>query len=295
MRFRAYSLAIALGAGSTLLLPLVAHATGIPYFGPIVPPEVASCPANWGAAVQLINNIIAFLITIGIFFIAPLMIAYAGFLFVVNPVNASGKEQAKSMLWNVVIGIVIMMSAYLIVDTGLTALTTQGVEGWTNQIFSTSGGFCLPVAGSLNQSQGVNASGITPSAQVGVAGPLCSSGNSACSVSALEAAGLTNVQATTMSCIAVTESSGNPATPDSNTGACGTFQITNRPGNWSNPAYHKPPCSVSSSCNNAACNLQTAVIMFKEQGYQPWTGKNPNGTYWNPNAVACMQKYDPGH
>jgi hypothetical protein len=91
----------------------------------------------------------------------------------------------------------------------------------------------------------------------------------------------------------VTESGGNPSIGYSKTGACGLFQITTRPGNWSNPAYHSGTCSTSSPCGNAYCNRQTAIIMFRKQGYQPWTGKNPNGTYWNPNAVACVAKYDP--
>ncbi|MEK7125930.1 MAG: hypothetical protein AAB835_00375, partial [Patescibacteria group bacterium] len=73
-----------------LLSPTVAQAAAIPFFGPIIPQEgnQAVCAAGWGMLITVINNIIAFSITIAIVFVAPLMIAYAGFLFVVNPVNS---------------------------------------------------------------------------------------------------------------------------------------------------------------------------------------------------------------
>lgn len=118
----------------------------------------------------------------------------------------------------------------------------------------------------------------------------------------MKAEGLTDAQANAMSCIAVTESSGGANKGNSGTGAVGLFQITGQ--NWSNPANHKPPCSVSSSRLDNTCNRQAAVLMFKNGGnsYQPWTGKCTSqkgcgyvsyGQYWNPNAVACVQKYDP--
>jgi hypothetical protein len=140
----------------------------------------------------------------------------------------------------------------------------------------------------------------TPIVTGGTAKGTCAEGNTACGVTAIKNAAqtlgmsLNDAQASTMSCIAMTESSGNPNTPQSSTGACGTFQITTRPGNWSMAEFHRSPCSSSTSCNDQACNLQTALLMYKQRGYQPWTGKNPEtGVHWNLNAVACAQKYDP--
>ncbi|OYV26046.1 MAG: hypothetical protein B7W98_03405, partial [Parcubacteria group bacterium 20-58-5] len=95
MRSRGTVLALLVIVGS-FTLPFVAHA-GIPFFGPIIPDLNNRCAAGWGMLITVINNIISLLITLAIVLVAPLMIAWSGFLFVVNPVNASGKEQAKKI------------------------------------------------------------------------------------------------------------------------------------------------------------------------------------------------------
>ncbi|MDP1707189.1 MAG: hypothetical protein Q8L30_01380, partial [bacterium] len=93
MRFRTTLFAIFFAVG-VFALPLAVHA-GVPFFGPIIPPQSVTgiqgsevCAAGWGMLIMVINNIISLLITLAIVFVAPLMIAWAGFLFVVNPVNA---------------------------------------------------------------------------------------------------------------------------------------------------------------------------------------------------------------
>lgn len=148
---------------SSFALPIVAYA-GIPEFGPIIPKAYSACPAGWGLLIQVINNIISFLITIAIVFVAPLMIAYSGFLFVVNPVKSGGIEKAKSILTNTVIGIVVALAAYLIVAALMAVLynaNASNAQGgtlgtWTNLI-SINGDLCLKQAGTapnagLNQS-----------------------------------------------------------------------------------------------------------------------------------------------
>lgn len=143
----------------SIAIPTFAHAA-IPFFGPIIPQTAnqAVCAASWGMLIDVINNIISLLITLAIVFVAPLMIAYAGFLFVVNPVNASGKEQAKKILTNTIVGIVLALAGWMIVDALMAVLynpdtlngqTKLGV--WSSLI--TSGGVppCIPLAGSLNQ------------------------------------------------------------------------------------------------------------------------------------------------
>jgi hypothetical protein len=142
------------------VLPTLANAAAIPFFGPIIPQEgtQAVCPAGWEMLITVINNIIAFSITIAIVFVAPIMIAYAGFLFVVNPVNASGKETAKKVLWNTVVGIVIALAGWMIVDAIMVVLYnpravsgTTRLTAWSQLI--TSGGLdpCIDLRGSLNQ------------------------------------------------------------------------------------------------------------------------------------------------
>jgi hypothetical protein len=314
MRSRVSSIVLVLVAGS-LVFPFAAHAGGIPFFGPIIdqswfvsdtnPP--VQCALSWGAVITVINNIISFLLTLIIVFIAPLMIAYSGFLFVVNPVNSSGKEKAKEYLTNTVVGLVIALSAWLIVDAIMAVLyhpSDPSLAGktWSQLITSGNIGSCINQQGIGTGFSQAPTTGVVATAvpRIGTARGPCADGNIACSITAILqkaqtlSMNLSSSQATAMSCIAMTESSGNPNSPNSSTGACGTFQITTRPGNWSVQGLHRSPCSPSSSCNDAQCNLQTALLLYGQNGYQPWTGKNPDGTYWNPNAVACVQQYDPG-
>ena len=152
MRSRILVFSLVVGIGS-LLLPYAAHAATIPFFGPIIPPENPTCPANWMMLIVVINNIIRFLITLAIVFVAPLMIAYAGFLFVVNPVNASGIGQAKTILQNTIIGIVLALSGYLIVGALMAVLynanapTGNGVLGAWDEIINWNTAPCLPQTG----------------------------------------------------------------------------------------------------------------------------------------------------
>ncbi len=151
MRSRISLFALLLIAGS-LALPLAAHAA-IPFFGPIIPDAVNRCAAGWGMLIVVINNIIQLLITLAIVFVAPLMIAWAGFLFVVNPVNAAGKEQAKKILWNTVIGIVIALAGWMIVDAIMAVLyhpsDPKWTTTWSDLIRGDSSKLCIPLAGSL--------------------------------------------------------------------------------------------------------------------------------------------------
>ena len=136
-------------------LPFAAYAA-IPFFGPIVPQgRFATCPAGWGAFIIVINNIISLLITLAIVFVAPIMIAWSGFLLVVNPFNAGGKEQARKILTNTIVGIVIALAGWMIVDALMVVLyNPNAVSGgtrlaaWSQLITSGGSEFCLRQAGS---------------------------------------------------------------------------------------------------------------------------------------------------
>ncbi len=164
MRSRAPLIALLFIVGM-FVLPLAAHAA-IPFFGPIVPDAANRCAPGWGMVITVINNIIQFLITIAIVFVAPIMIAWSGFLFVVNPVNAAGKEQAKKILQHTVVGIVIALAGWLAVDAIMVVLY-KGSEGstkwgtWSNLVGSGGAADCIPLAGSLNQVNGQGVTGVT--------------------------------------------------------------------------------------------------------------------------------------
>ena len=145
-----------------LTLPVAASA-GVPFFGPIIPTSylgqpTSVCPGGLGLLMVVVNNLISLLITVAIVFVAPLMIAYAGFLFVVNPVNPSGKEKAKTVLWGTVIGIVIALVSYLLVAALMAVLydanakipgTSKTLGTWSALVSTGGGDICIKLAGSL--------------------------------------------------------------------------------------------------------------------------------------------------
>lgn len=245
MRFRILLSALLFVAGS-FVLPLVTHASGIPFFGPIIPSGALGnnlCPAGWGMLMIVINNIIELAITLVIVFIAPIMIAYSGFLFVVNPVNPGGREKAKGILLNTVVGTLVALAAWLIVDAVMAVLYNPGAAGGTWSSIVTSGGLppCLQQAGSLyqlDQSTGANIQSISSNGNM-----TLSFGTGVCDPTNVstyaQSAGysLTTSQANTLACIAAPESNCGSDSPynyswNKNTGngdastAFGAFQVT---------------------------------------------------------------------
>jgi len=71
--------------------------------------------------VELINNVINFLITFASF-AATLLIMYGGYRLVISGGNESTKREAKSIITNVLIGYVLILAAFLIVNTVLGVL-----------------------------------------------------------------------------------------------------------------------------------------------------------------------------
>lgn len=179
MRLRTLLPALALSA-VVLILPYTAFAQTIPFFGPIIPSgsdSINRCALGWPALITVINNIIMFSITMAIVFVAPLMIAWSGFLFVVNPVNASGREQAKSILLHTIVGIVIALAGWMIVDAIMAVLTPNGKpfgENWSSLITG-SGDICLPLKGSLNTLDQSQVTGSTATGGLTVVPPACGS------------------------------------------------------------------------------------------------------------------------
>jgi hypothetical protein len=178
-----------------LIFPLAAHAA-IPFFGPIIPAAQASCPAGWALVMTVINNIISLLITLLIVFIAPLTIAWAGFLYVVNPVDPSGKSKAKSILIHTVVGLVVALAGWLIVDFVMAVLYNKDSTGKTWSTLVTGGGdTCIKIATQFNPATppvgtpsgtGTTTPGVTPAAGFD---PVVAARTLAFSVSATQSGG----------------------------------------------------------------------------------------------------------
>ncbi|MDO8593356.1 MAG: pilin [bacterium] len=272
MRSRIPLYALLLAAGS-LVLPLSAHA-GIPFFGPIIPAAYNVCAGGWGMLITVFNNLISLLITLVIVLVAPLMIAWAGFLFVVNPVNASGKEQAKKILMNTVVGIVIALAGWMIVDAIMAVLynantpagTSGGVLGtWSSLIGSGGLAPCIPLAGSLNQTvAGTNITGVGATGTLNA--PPSGKTGTACDPTVIQSAvpSLTPMQANILACIAQPESNcGAPHDPPNynwnsaksspGSSAAGAFQVllSTNGGCYENSACYAA-AGVSGSLNCAS-------------------------------------------
>jgi len=196
-------------AAFLFVAPLAAHASGIPYFGPIVPTDASACAAGWGAVITVVNNIIAVALTIAIVFIAPLFIAWAGFLYLTSGASPGNRSKANAVLTNAIVGIVVALAGWIIVDAVMAALYNGSAGAWYQIINSNGSSDCLSIAGSLNQAT-------LPNGQTGtVAGvgtdnaPLLTYGQGgACNAANIEAQdpSITSTQANQLACIAQGES-----------------------------------------------------------------------------------------
>jgi hypothetical protein len=229
--------------------------------------------------ITLATRIIKFLISI-MAMLCAIVVAVAGFKIVTSGGEAGAITEARAMITNVVIGFVILLTAWLIVDTVIKLFIGGNYGPWNNIdcVIQPTG-----LAGTPGGS--VTGGGTAYTGKV----TQCAPGNTACSSAALQQAGFTQTQANVMSCIAMTESSGNPsvppyniAHPTSKSTACGTFQITKT--TWSKNA--KGSCSDFSNCTNASCNTQVAQTLVSKNGYRDWTCPNCNS-----KAQACIDTY----
>lgn len=274
MRSRA-PLFLCLLAISSLALPFVAHA-GIPFFGPIIDktwtvPDtvtggVVQCALGWGAVITVINNIISLLLTLAIVFVAPIMIAYAGFLYVVNPFNPSGIAKAKGILLNTVIGIIIALAGYLIVAAIMAVLYNPSAVGatWSSLITSGNALTCLPQQGigtGLNQSTN-GAPSVTVTGAGSLNTPPSGKAGTACDPSIVQiaaAAGgytLSTTQANTLACIAQPESNcGAPHNPPN----YNWNSARSSPGSTAAGAFQVLLSSNHSCYENSACYTAAGV------------------------------------
>lgn len=121
-----------------LLLPLAAFGQATESGG--MPERIVPCTGATGSEpctcehlIQLAQNLINGAIFIAVF-LGAMLFAYAGWLYISN--EAIGEQQrAKSLFKNVAIGLLVIMAAWLIVDTLMGSLLKDNIS-W-NAICST--------------------------------------------------------------------------------------------------------------------------------------------------------------
>ena len=145
-RFRALSL---FSLGSALALPLSVFAADLPLLTPgwsLVPEACRACPCGFAGVIGIVQNLMNAGISVGIFF-AVIIMTWAGLLYISTPTNPEARSKANNMLINAVVGMVIILSAWLIVDFVMKALYSgpdgqQGKFGPWNNIL-TGGDTCV--------------------------------------------------------------------------------------------------------------------------------------------------------
>jgi hypothetical protein len=90
-------------------------------------PCVNKC--DLGSFMQLINNLITLMIKFLLFPVAVLLFVYAGFKYITAEGNASKKANVKKMIKNFLLGVLLMLCAWLIVKTVLV------VVGYTDRLY----------------------------------------------------------------------------------------------------------------------------------------------------------------
>lgn len=121
-----------------MLLPLQAAAQ----FGPIVPDVCKSCPCGFGGVLAIIQNLVNFVIAIAIIF-ATIIIAWAGGLYMVSATNPESRSTANKMLINAIVGIIIVLSAWLVVDFVMKTLYGGQFGPWNTILLGGSGDSCV--------------------------------------------------------------------------------------------------------------------------------------------------------
>lgn len=135
-------IALFLVAGVFLLAPFSVSAATVNFFGPIIPDGTngqpnCKCEAvlgsdgntypsapDWSCVLATIQNAVAVGISF-VFVMITLIIAYSGIMIMMSPDNPRQREAGKSMVTNAILGLVIVLTAWLIVDFVMKALYNQ--------------------------------------------------------------------------------------------------------------------------------------------------------------------------
>ena len=83
-------------------------------------------PCNFNALMELVNTIINFLLFALALPIAAIMCAYAGFKLVISAGSSEERTSAKKIFTSAIIGFIIALAAWLIVETILSILGYNG-------------------------------------------------------------------------------------------------------------------------------------------------------------------------
>ncbi len=108
---------------------------------PIVPQT--SCPLGYSALLLVVHNILNDSVIFASMF-AVLLITYAGFLFVFNSTSPEMVSKGRKILMSTIIGFVIILSAWLIVNEVVVMFTTGSLQSITSLLGPSGSNICIP-------------------------------------------------------------------------------------------------------------------------------------------------------
>ncbi len=129
-----FVLSTLLGAGTTVQaagIPLLDSSFSlVPDAHDLDPLCLPGAPLSFGAVMEIAQRFVNVGISLGIFFFV-IILAWAGFLFIISSTNPESRSKAKAMLLNAAIGLLIILTAWLMVDFIMKALYSgpDGTEG----------------------------------------------------------------------------------------------------------------------------------------------------------------------
>jgi hypothetical protein len=156
------NLLISSGTLALLAVPAAAFAATTDFFGPIIPKTgVCICDGSttggvasamdWGCVIIVIQNVTNFMVSMGVLLVV-LAIAWAGFTLIVSGSKPEGRTRAKNLFLNSVIGLVLVLGAWLIVDTIMKTLYNSTESGtgasvsfgpWNTILARNADAYCL--------------------------------------------------------------------------------------------------------------------------------------------------------
>lgn len=121
--------------GALIALPLIAHAASTGIFDPIIPSTgVCTCPGTapgWGCVLQVVQNLENAIIPFAILLLT-VYIGYAGIGLILSPTNEENRSKARARIINAIIGILIVLVAWLLVDSIMKVLYDGNGQNKTN-------------------------------------------------------------------------------------------------------------------------------------------------------------------
>ncbi len=121
-----YSVALAMLV--LVVVPTVAFGAGLVQVVPDECNQDGGCPSVCNIG-QLAQNLLTNGIYIAVF-LSAFLFAWAGWKYLTNAANPGEVQHAKEIFFNVAVGLVIIVGAWLVIDTAMKTLTGGKIGPW---------------------------------------------------------------------------------------------------------------------------------------------------------------------